>query len=206
MISEAQQYSPTAEELNFWNSLRSRISPDGSHDLLEGEAVSETSITPFAFDLSREYELAQEYGGNYKKYFIENAHYYAKESYGRVPVSEYEHKILTFSDGSAKLVLGPDNMSARQSYLEPALDISKPEWYRKRSMADVKWVDSIQLQLAEASEGDTFIDISPTEYGVSVEERKKWGYGYHSFARVHKLVIENGEKETCFKSSQKLFG
>ena len=195
MIAEAQPYTPTTKEINSLQVLKNKWRPDGSHDLLEEETVVEKSDTPFAFDLSREYALAQEFGSGYKKLFIENAHYYAKESFGKVPVSEYEHKIMTLSDGRSRLVLGPDNTSARKSYLDPALDTSKPEWYRKRSMGDVRWVDSMEEKLQDAVEGDTFIDLSPTEYDVSVEERKKWGYGYHSFARVHKVVVEGGQKK-----------
>lgn len=197
MLTEVlQPYSPTPQEFNSWQVLKEKVLPDGAHDILPGPEKETKQSTPFAFNLGHEYQLAKEYGGNYKKYFIENAHYYAKESYGRVPVSQYEHKIRENEDGSIQLVLGPDNKSARNSYLEPALDTSKPEWYRKRSMGDVRWVDSMQKVLKDAEEGDTFIDLSPTEFNVSAQERKEWGYGYHSFARIHRVVTEeNGQKK-----------
>ena len=174
--------------------LKMRYSPDGSHDNL-AEADPSVKSAPFAFDLGNEYRLSQLYGENYKKYFLENAHYYAKESYGRVPVSEYEHKIVTGEDGKEKLVLGPDNMSARESYLLPAQDATKPLWYQRRSMGDVAWVDNMERLLTGAEAGDTYLDFSPTEYDVSVSERKKWGYGYHSFVRLHKVVEEGGQKK-----------
>src|SRR3989344_6213567 len=107
-----QQYLPTPQELNSWQELQQKVLPDGVHDMLPTVEKETKKSTPFAFNLRREQELAQEYGRNYKKYFIENAHYYAKESYGRVPVSEYEHKILDYKDGSIQLVLGPNNQQA----------------------------------------------------------------------------------------------
>ncbi len=195
MSVEIQQQQFTPKEAASLTVLRQQFSPDGAHDMLPPTEVASPKKAPFAFDLGREYELALEYGDNYKKYFIENAHYYAKESYGRVPVSEYEHTILTQPDGSITLALGPDNLPAKESYLTPAMDTAKPGWYRKRSMADVRWVDEMQQKLSHAEEGDTFVDFSPTEYNVSVEERKAWGYGYHSFVRLHRVVKEGGQKK-----------
>ena len=170
------------------------VDAKGSHDILSTTETPQKSA-PFAFDLGSEFQLTQKFGYTYKKHFIENAHYYAKESYGRVPVSEYEHKIMEGEDGGVILALGPDNQSARDCYLTPARDESKPDWYKKRSMGDVRWVDSMQEGLVGAKEGDTFVDLSPTEFNVTVEERKAWGYGYHSFARIHRVVVEDGQKK-----------
>ncbi len=189
---EASVYQPQQELVS--KSLSQGVDINGSHDILPIQETPQKSA-PFAFDLGREFELTQKFGNSYKKHFLENAHYYAKESYGRVPVSEYEHKILENEDGSVCLALGPDNQSARECYLNPAQDKSKPEWYRRRSMGDVRWVDAIEKALVDSSEGDTFIDLSPTEFNVTVKERKAWGYGYHSFARIHKIVVENGQKK-----------
>ncbi len=195
MSVEIQYQQFTPQEAASLNVLRQQFSPEGTHDMLPEPEVAPQKKVPFAFDLGREYELALEHGDNYKKYFIENAHYYAKESYGKVPVSEYEHTILTKADGRIELALGPDNMSVKESYLVPAKDTTKPSWYRKRSMADVRWVEQMQEQLQNSEEGDTFVDFSPTEFNVSVEERKAWGYGYHSFVRLHKVVSEGGQKK-----------
>lgn len=189
---EASVYQPQQELVS--KSLSQGVDINGSHDILPIQETPQKSA-PFAFDLGREFELTQKFGNSYKKHFLENAHYYAKESYGRVPVSEYEHKILENEDGSICLALGPDNQSARECYLTPAQDTSRPEWYRRRSMGDVRWVDAIEKALVDSSEGDTFIDLSPTEFNVTVKERKAWGYGYHSFARIHKIVVENGQKK-----------
>ena len=194
MSAEAQTSLFNQSEFSSLNLLKQKYSPDGSYDLLHAETESQKSA-PFAFDLGREYQLTQEYGDNYKKYFVENAHYYAKESYGRVPVSEYEHGIIERPDGNIELVLGPDNVSARESYMVPATDRAKPDWYTRRSAADVKWVEQMQKALKDATVGDTFIDLSPTEFNVSVEERKKWGYGHHSFIRLHRMVVESGKKK-----------
>ncbi len=188
---EAQVYQPQQELIS--RSLSYGVDINGSH---ENPATPDNEKSaPFAFDLGREYQLTQKFGNKYRSHFIENAHYYAKESYGRVPISEYEHKIMENEDGSVYLALGPDNQSARDCYLVPAQDRSKPEWYRRRSMGDVRWVDAMQEAVGGAKEGDTFVDLSPTEFGVTVEERKAWGYGYHSFARIHKIVVENGQKK-----------
>lgn len=173
--------------------LQLGVDASGSHENLN-TTESQKSV-PFAFDLGREYRLAQEHGAKYQKYFLENAHYYAKESYGRVPVSEYEHKIIENEDGEVQLALGPDNVSARESYLAPALDDSKPDWYKKRSMGDVRWVEQMQKALEKGNVGDVFVDVSPTEFNVTLEERKKWGFADHSFARLHTVVIENGQKK-----------
>lgn len=189
---EASVYQPQQELVS--KSLSQGADINGSHDILPIQETPQKSA-PFAFDLGREFELTQKFGNSYKKHFLENAHYYAKESYGRVPVSEYEHKILENEDGSVSLALGPDDQSARDCYLAPAQDTSKPDWYRRRSVGDVRWVDSMQNALYGAEEGDTFVDLSPTEFNVSVEERKAWGYGYHSFVRVHKVVVEGGQKK-----------
>jgi len=189
---EAPAYVPQQEIVAKPLSLG--VDTNGSHDILPTKEAGQKSV-PFAFDLGREFELTQKFGNAYKRHFMENAHYYAKESYGRVPVSEYEHKIMEKEDGSVTLTLGPDNQLAWDCYLAPAQDPSKPDWYKKRSMGDVRWVDAIQKALSGAKEGDTFIDLSPTEFNVTVEERKAWGYGYHSFARIHKIVVENGQKK-----------
>jgi hypothetical protein len=53
----------------------------------------------------------------------------------------------------------------------------------------------MEKRLQNAREGESFVDFSPTEYDVSIWDRKKWGYGYHSFVRLHKVVVENGEKK-----------
>ncbi|MDO8269975.1 MAG: hypothetical protein Q7T54_04885 [Candidatus Levybacteria bacterium] len=196
MITEARPYLPTPKEASSWQDLRKNASINGAHDaLIPQEYAGVTKSAPFAFDLGRENQLAQEYGKNYQQYFLENAHYYAKESYGRVPISEYEHKIMAGKDGKPELVLGPENISARDSYLVPVLDKTKPEWYQRRSMGDVVWVENMEKMLENAEDGDTYVDFSPTEYNVDVEERKKWGYGYHSFVRLHKVVTEDGQKK-----------
>lgn len=195
-MSEALAYLPP-QELNS-KSLQLGVDINGFHETLP-VAESQKS-TPFAFNLGHEFRLAKEHGTNYQQYFIENAHYYAKESYGRVPVSEYEHKIMEDEDGRVRLALGPSNESARDSYLVPAEDKSKPEWYRRRSMGDVRWIDSMQESLRGAEVGDTFLDLSPTEFNVSIQVRKTWGFADHSFARLHKVVVENGQKKLVSKA------
>lgn len=164
--------------------------------VVDEEYVEEVEkAAPFAFDLGREYELSRAYGNSYKPFFIENAHYYAKESYARVPISEYEHDVKRYPDGRVELAFGVDNVSAKARYLAPAMDESKPEWYRRRAYADVVWTEKLERLLESAKTGDVFLDLSPTEFNVNVSERKKWGYGYHSFARIHTLVTENGQEK-----------
>lgn len=187
-------YIPTPQEQASWHALKLNAFPDGSHDLLPTPESVPQKSAPFAFDLGREYQLAQEYQEGYRKYFIENAHYYAKESYGRVPVSEYEHKIMESYEGLI-LTLGPDNQPAERSYMQPVVDASKPEWYRRRSMGDVRWVQQMQVLLQDSQDGDTFVDLSPTEFDVTARERKQWGYGYHSFVRIHRVTTKNGQKK-----------
>lgn len=162
----------------------------------EQEFISiQTEKRPFAFDLGRERELIQLYGDAYKDFFVAQAHYYAKESYGKVPKVEYSHDIERKMDGSVKLQFGPNGDYAEKSYGEPVFDEELPEWYRRRAGADVRWTLSLQKKLTNAKPDDTFIDLSPTEFGVSIEERKKWGFGWHSFVRVHKVIIDENGKE-----------
>ena len=173
-------------------------SPKKSHLHVVDEEYAEedgSSKAPFAFDLGLEYQRAQRYGRRYLPFFIENVHYYVKESYARVPVSEYEHEILYDENGNVELVFGPDNESARESYLAPAWDSSKPNWYRKRAYKDFEVLEALQEILKDSKNGDTFIDLSPTEYEVSLEDRKRWGFGYHSFARIHQVTTEGGVKK-----------
>ena len=147
---------------------------------------------PFAFDLGRERDLIRQHGDGYKDFFMAQAHYYAKESYGKVPKVEYSHDIGREIDGAVKLRFGPNGEYAEKSYMNPVFDESLPSWYRKRSGADVRWTRSLQDKLRAAVPGDSFIDLSPTEFGVSIEDRKKWGFGWHSFIRIHQVVYEDG--------------
>jgi len=150
---------------------------------------------PFAFDLQREYDRIAQHGDSYRDFFISQSHYYAKESYGKVPRVKYEHAIERQSDGSIKLRFGPGGEYAEESYAEPTKDSSLPDWYVARSFGDVRWTRALQTKLQNAKPGDAFVDLSPTEFGVSVAERKKWGFGWHSFVRVHEYVVENGEEK-----------
>lgn len=151
---------------------------------------------PFAFDLAREYDLIQRHGDSYYDFFIAQSHYYAKESYGKVPNVEYEHLIERDSEGNIKLRFrDPLATFAEESYAGPVLDARFPVWYRKRAAADVRWTIAIQESLKDALPGDTFADLSPTEFDVSIEDRKKWGFGWHSFARVHRLIVEDGQEK-----------
>lgn len=162
----------------------------------ENAALAIEGKKPFAFDLAREYDLIQRHGDSYYDFFIAQSHYYAKESYGKVPNVEYEHLIERDNEGNVKLRFkDPLATFAEESYAAPVFDSGLPVWYRKRAAADVRWTRAIQERLRDSLPGDTFIDLSPTEFEVSIEDRKKWGFGWHSFVRVHRLVVEDGQEK-----------
>lgn len=168
--------------------------------LHEFHGIQEATIRkPFAFDLASEYDWIQQYGDGYKQVFFENAWYYAKESYGKVPVVQYEHKVKIAPDGRARLTFGPGDGDAAESYRAPAYNPELPLWYRERAYSDAEFAEAMNTELLTASLDDVFIDLSPTEYDVTLDERKKWGFGTHSFIRAHQFVFENGKAKLVSK-------
>ncbi len=162
--------------------------------------LKEEEKEPFAFDLSRECELIQLYGESYKEFFLTQAHYYAKETYGKTPTVTYEHALVRDSLGNVELVFGPHKERARASYMRPKNDTSLPKWYRDRAAADEEWTIALEEKLASARPGDRFIDLSPTVFEIPIEERAKWNFSWHSFVRVHEVVIEEGEEKLVSNS------
>jgi len=165
-----------------------------SYPLYEQQPLppSETQLKPFAFNLSREYERAQELQEKGLPFFISQAEYYAKETYGKVKVDEFEHRIKRDENGNVHLVFGPDDQLAEESYAKPVSNPALPLWYRKIAQHDVKWTYMMQNELSKAKVGDRFFDVSPTAFSIPLEERKKSGFGLHSFASVSELVVEDG--------------
>ncbi|GEM_PF-6022232 len=147
---------------------------------------------PFAFDLDIELQHITEYGQGYRPFFIEQAHYFAKESYGKVPLVQYEHEI---ENGVLMYEVSGQKIQAKDSYRHQAVDSSLPDWYRARAFGDLRWVDNLEKQLAKSGDGDLFFDLSPTAFEISLSERQRWGFGTHSFARLHQVVGEGRRKK-----------
>jgi len=147
---------------------------------------------PFAFDLQPVLDYISLQGKAYQDNFYKEARFYAKEVYGRVKISDiYEHDVK--EDG--RLFIPSLDKTALQSYGEPLYDPTLPTWYRQRAQKDSQWVNRLEEKIKTAHIGDIFIDVSPTEFDVSYEERKKWGYGWHSFLRIHQVAEEEGERK-----------
>lgn len=162
-----------------------------SHD--SAEADKEKAVPP-AFDLGVELKYIQEFGDSYQPFFDKNALYYIMEAYGHVPKVVYEHSVLEDADGNITLYIDALHKSARESYQEP-VGFDAPQWYTDRAQKDYQTVVNLEDQLKGATDGDIFVEVSPTEYDITVEEREKCGFGHHSFVRVHQLSRnERGEK------------
>lgn len=162
-----------------------------NHPYPESETLTEKRV-PFAFDLEIEYQHIREYGEGYRPFFLEQAHYFAKESYGKVPLVEYEHRV---KDGVLVYEVSGKKIKARDSYRRQSVDTSLPDWYRARAFGDLRWVDNLERHLSQAGDGDLFFDLSPTSFQISLEERQRWGFGTHSFVRLHQVVGEGRLKK-----------
>lgn len=162
--------------------------------LTHSETTTHSERKPYAFDLSHEYAKFQEFGEAYRPFFITEAGYYAKEAWGKVPKVMYKHSIIETPDGK-RLWIDAMNCSARESYFAPAADESLPLWFRERAQKDGETIVSLEEWLQTARPGDICFDQSPTEFNVSIKEREKWGYGWHSFTRLHQLVEVDGRWE-----------
>ncbi|MEN9327887.1 MAG: hypothetical protein RI947_695 [Candidatus Parcubacteria bacterium] len=155
---------------------------------------TEQENVPPAFDLAHELKYIQQLGDSYYSFFNKEALYYIMETYGRVPKVVYQHSVLEDDDGNVTLYIDALHKTARESYQEP-VSFDAPEWYTKRAEKDYRAVLTLEQQLKGAQDGDVFLEVSPTEYDIDVEERKKCGFGYQSFVRVHQLSQnEQGEK------------
>lgn len=196
-LSPTESQNTSEEVLNTFSEFQRMVYEE---DVFDAEALDisyeKQEKPPFAFDLTRERELIQSYGDEYKEFFKAQAHYYAKETYGKVPIIQFQHEIKRDEEGNVTIMYGGDRQTiARESYLQPALDESLPLWLRERALKDYEGVVALEAGLEEAELGDTFVDISPTAFEISFEERVKWNFGHHSFLRLHQLMEIDGKEQ-----------
>lgn len=164
------------------------------HEQPKNTERREEPAMPPAFDLAHELAYIQEYGNDYYSFFSKEALYYVMETYGRVPRVEYYHSLREDEAGNVSLYIDAIQKTARESYAEP-VSFDAPDWYTKRAEKDLKAIVSLEEQLKDASETDVFLEISPTEYDISVDERERCGFGYQSFVRLHQIGRnEQGER------------
>lgn len=157
--------------------------------------ISESRPTPFALNLRTEYNWIRRFGESYKPFFFAEAHYYAKEAIGKVPRVIYEHDIIGDEFSAAVLYIKSLRKTARESYFEPVTDTALPQWFRNRARKDYDVVVELERRLETAKVGDVFIDCSPTEFDIPIEERNKFQYDWHSFVRLYQLKEEGGQKK-----------
>lgn len=148
---------------------------------------------PFSFDLASEQANIQNYGFGYLPIFLENAYYYAGETYGRIPITEYYHDIN--GQGQIGFYRGGVFQRARDVYQKVAEDVSLPDWYRERAWRDVRWTEGVESSLPDLEQGKVAFDLSPRPYSISLEEAKKWGCGTQGFARFHEVGEIGGRKK-----------
>lgn len=169
----------------------------------------------FSFDLSVERELILRYGDDYWEHFRSNAIYYANETYGKVREDQYKHEVFKKDHGyEVGYWIGKQWVDARNSYAQVAQDVTRPAWVRRRALGDVKWVDSILKHLNNGDFHKILVDLSPTEFEIPLEERKREQFNKHSFVRLHEVQEEEGRLRLvstplrnylCLEEQEKLF-
>lgn len=168
---------------------RYRQTRDVGKSLIQITPSQEASTKVYAFDLGVARQYALQHGYSYKNDFLKDVRYYANETYGKVSADVYSHEIKDREDGHSEIGFyrGTEWVSANESYAKVANDVTKPEWYRLRAQRDWQWVLNIEAKLNETKgqEDIPWVDVSPTAYKVSLEERRKANFNLHSFARVH---------------------
>ncbi len=152
-------------------------------------ASPETPTKVYAFDLGIARQYAVEHGSAYLKDFLRDVRYYTGETYGKLSADVYNHEIHDSHSGHSEIGFwrGTEWVPARNSYAKVANDLTKPEWYRHRAQRDWQWVLNIESKLNQTpgQENIPWVDLSPTAYKVSLEERRDANFNLHSFARVH---------------------
>lgn len=146
------------------------------------------------FDLTAEQNHINKEHKAYYTEFINNAEFYAKETYGKPPAVRYMHEVIQTENGEMRLKMENRDVLARESYIRGMYNENHPDWLRARAIKDYEWMVSLEEQLQQAKPGDIFIDASPTAFDISIKERQKYMFGNHSFLRLHQFVEENGKK------------
>lgn len=141
-----------------------------------------------AFNLASEWDRAKESGDGYKKTFIDNAHFYAGETYLKGRAAMFEYRVAE----SGELFYPNSDIGAVDSFRKPSSDLSRPAWLRKRDENDLAVVMQIENNIKKAQIGDTWIAASPaiSEREVPQDTKQEWGYGRHSFMFLHQLQID----------------
>lgn len=141
-----------------------------------------------AFNLTSEWDRAKELGDGYRKTFLDNAHFYAGETYLKGRSAIFEYKV---SD-EGKLYYPNSNIGAVASFQKPMSDTSRPAWLRKRDASDLSVVVQIESSIKSADIGDTWVAASPaiSDKDVPQDTKKEWGYGRHSFLFLHQLQTD----------------
>lgn len=160
------------------------------------ERTPESSRAVPGLRLDSELERARLFGERYLPTFIDNLRYYAAETYGKVPVSVYEHLLQNQPDGSLRLAYPHSGELARESYMKPLEDDSLPDWYLERVRKDITYITKLEEELLPHLEiGDIVCNPSPASLEVDMEERKARQMGNQSFLFLHQVArAEDGKK------------
>lgn len=148
-----------------------------------------------AFNLTSEWERAREFGAHYRDTFIDNAHFYAGETYieGRAAIFEYNVR-------GNRLKYPKSDIDALDSFARPISDKTRPSWLIDRDRRDLQVIDRIINDLPYAKPMETvWIAASPAipDSQTKHDERSRYGYGKHNFLFVHQLQVDpiTGEKK-----------
>ncbi len=162
-----------------------------------GESNSRTTekATPIAFVLDYEQQKARQEGDTYLPEFFNSLMYYAKETYGKVPIASYHYDLEERKDGPTLLKPPGRNEYVRHSFSEPLNNPNLPPWYLARVHKDLQYLSKLENDLLpNAKPGDVFVNFSPASYDVPLEERQKVQMGAQSFVFLYQVGMHEGRK------------
>ncbi|MFO0703425.1 MAG: hypothetical protein U0525_01745 [Patescibacteria group bacterium] len=183
----------TKERVSRLGPLESTINLDlVPPKIIEGSVFTNNSL---AFNLSSEWDRAKEQGDAYAPTFIDNAHFYAGETYIRGRAAVFDYNIV-----NGRLKYPKSDIDAIESFAKPMVDRSRPAWLRERDRKDLQVIEKITEDLPNAKAMESvWIAASPAipDSDVPYDERREWGYGRHNFLFLHQVQVDSktGQKK-----------
>ncbi len=162
---------------------------------VDPEAYSKDTVTPIAFVLDYEQQKARQEGDSYLPEFFNSLLYYAKETYGKVPIASYQYDIEEHKNGLTLLKPPDRNEYVRDSFAAPLSNPNLPDWYRARIHKDLQYLSKLENELLpNAKPGDVFVNFSPASYDIPLEDRRKVQMGAQSFVFMYQVGMKEGRK------------
>jgi hypothetical protein len=183
-MSAQERLSPQlSTKLYDAHSLTSLTDSGGTR--YEGAIYAGQEQVNLAFDLRSEWQRAQELGGDYRRTFVDNAHFYAGETY-------IGHKAVLFEydvDTDGRLKFPGSHIDALESFKNPLRDPNRPGWLKNRDAKDLAIVSKICADIKKGDTDGVWVASSPaiSDNEISPSEKEKYGYGRHNFLLVHQL-------------------